>query len=491
MGIIGRQAIKSTIYVYFGVLIGFVLRAQLFPNFLTESQIGILALLVSYSSIYAQVALLGFNHGAIKYFPFFRDSKSGHQGFLLLYLLIALGGFLIFLVLQKVVFNLAYSSQDTAVFAQYYYLCIPMTLGLLAFMLFDNYNTILYNASTGVLLREFGLRVLMIIFFVPLMQQWMSFDQYAWLYVGSFIIIALLMMGFVGWRGELQLKPTPKLWEGKLLKAMALISGFGFITGLNNVLILQVNNILIDQYYDEALTGIYVTNFFFAALILMPSRGLNKIAPTIISDAFKNNDLKIIHGVQYKSTINQFMIALLIFMGLMINLDHVYEILPESFAIGMWVIVFTGIANLVQMLGGVSSAIIGFSNHYRYNTLLSVIQLVVLIAVNLIALPKWGITGAAVANLAAIVVLNVLKFLFLKQRFKIQPYSFKHVLIVIVALLCWGINALLPELSNLYLDILYRSLIFTLVYGILNYFLKISRDMNNTINKTLQKLRIW
>ncbi len=490
MGIIGRQAIKSTIYVYFGVLIGFVLRAQLFPNFLTESQIGILALLVSYSSIYAQVALLGFNHGAIKYFPFFRDSKSGHQGFLLLYLLIALGGFLIFLVLQKVVFNLAYSGQENTVFAQYYYLCIPMTLGLLVFMLFDNYNTILYNASTGVLLREFGSRLLMIIFFVPLVMEWMSFDQYALLYVGSFIIIAMLMTGFVGWRGELQLKPTPSLWEGKLLKAMALISGFGFITGLNNVLILQVNNILIDQYYDEALTGIYVTNFFFAALILMPSRGLNKIAPTIISDAFKNNDLKVIHGVQYKSTINQFMIALLIFMGLMINLDHVYEILPESFAIGIWVIVLTGLANLIQMLGGVSSAIIGFSNHYRYNTLLSVVQLIVLIAVNLLTLPKWGITGAAVANLAAIALLNVLKFIFLKRKFNIQPYSFKHLLIVIVALLCWGINAFLPELSNLYLDILYRSLIFTLVYGILNYFLKISRDMNNTINKTLEKLRI-
>ena len=489
MGIIGRQTIKSTIYIYAGVIIGFILRAQLFPNYLTESEIGILALLVSYSSIYAQAALLGFNHGAIKYFPFFRDNQQGHHGFLLLYILVVSVGFVLILLLQKLVFQLNYG-DGAAGFGQYYYLCIPMTAGLLIFLLFDNYNTILYNASTGVLLREFGLRILMLLFFIPLILNWFGFEVYALAYVGSFALVAILMAGFVGWRGEIKLKPTPKLWEGKMLKAIALISGFGLITGLNNVLILQVNNILIDRYYDEAMTGIYVTNFFFAALILMPSRGLNKIAPTIISDAFKNNDLDLIHSVQYKSTLNQFMIALLIFMGLLINLDHVYEILPESFAIGAWVIILTGLANLIQMLGGVSSAIIGFSNYYRYNTLLSIVQLIVLIGVNLITLPRWGITGAAAANLAAILVLNVLKFLFLKQRFKIQPYSTKHLLIVLIGLVCWGIDALLPELSNLYLDIAYRSLLFTLVYGILNYFLKISRDMNNTINKTFEKLRI-
>jgi O-antigen/teichoic acid export membrane protein len=330
----------------------------------------------------------------------------------------------------------------------------------------------------------------MIVFFIPILLNWFSFDQYAWAYVASFIIIGLLMLGFVGWRGEIKLKPSSKLWDGKLLKAIASISGFGLLTGLNNVLILQVNNIFIDRYYDEALTGIYVTNFFFAALILMPSRGLNKIAPTIISDAFKDHDLKSINSVQYKSTINQFMIGLLIFMGLIINLHHVYQILPESYSIGIWVIVITGLANLIQMLGGISSAIIGFSNYYRYNTLLSVIQLVVLVVANIIALPLWGITGAAVATLSAVLVLNILKFIFLKKKFGIQPYSSKHLLIIVIALLCWGVNALLPDLSNLYLDIIYRSLIFTILYGILNYFLEISRDMNNTINKTFEKLRI-
>ena len=35
---------------------------------------------------------------------------------------------------------------------------------------------------------------------------------------------------------------------------------------------------------DDAATGVYVTTFFFGALVLLPAKALNKIAPTLIAD---------------------------------------------------------------------------------------------------------------------------------------------------------------------------------------------------------------
>ncbi len=488
MSLIGRQSIKSTIYLYLGVVVGFLLRAQLFPNFLSEAEIGILTLIVTYSSIFGQIALLGFNHGTIKYFPFFRNKTLGHHGFLGLYFLVALGGFLIFLAVYTLVGNFMFEPGD--LFLEYYYLCIPLTAALLLFLVLDNYNTALYNATTGLLLREVVLRLLMLGFFLFIILGIINFQTYASLYVGTYSIIALLLLGFIVWRGDFNIKLSSQLWDREKLKGMASISFFGLLTGLNTVLIQQVNNIMVDQYYDEAMTGIYATNFLFATLVLLPSRGLNKIAPTIISDAFKNRQFDAINRLQYKSTINQMAIAILILLGIYINLHNVYRILPESYSIGQWVIILTGVANLVQMAGGVSSAIIGFSDYYRYNTYLSVLQLLLLVAINIWLLPLWGITGAALATLWAILGLNLIKFLVLKRKFNIQPYGKKHFLIIIIALLCLALNLLIPEIDQLIPDILIRSTLVSVVFIALCFFLKISREINQMLIKTLEKLRI-
>ena len=470
-----------------GVLVGFFVRAHFFPEYLTEGQIGVLALLVSYASIFAQLALLGFNHAVIKYFPHFRNRNDGHGGFLSLYIIVVSLGFVISIFIYSAVGDLAVDANS--LFGQYYYLCVPLTAGLLIFSVMDSYNTVLYNASTGILLREFGLRMLLLISLIPLIYDLINFDQFAHLYTATFFIIALLLIAFVVWRGECHLNFRFDRFERQMIKAMASISFFGLITGFNNVAILQVNNLLIDQYYDEAQTGIYVTNFFFATLILLPSRGLNKIAPTLISDAFKKRDLKSIERIQFKSTINQQLIAVLLLVGLYINLPNVYRILPESFAIGSWVIILTGLANVIQMTSGVSSAIIGFSDFYRYNTYLSIMQLVLLVGLNVLLLPSLGITGAAASTLFAVAVLNIIKFLILKLKFSIQPYGKKHLLVIGIAILCIGINLIIPDQPQLLVDILLRSMVVSIIFVGLNYLLKTSRQLNDTINNSLNRLR--
>ena len=490
MGIIGRQTIKSTIYIYLGVVIGFFVRAHFFPQYLSEAEIGVIALLVSYGSIFAQLALLGFNHAAIRFFPYFRNRDQSHGGFLPLYLLVTALGFLIFILVYRIAGTYLVSSDKVALFSQYYYLCVPLTAGLLIFMVMDSYNTVLYNASTGILLREFGLRLLVLLSLVPLIYGLIDFDLFSKLYVTNFLVIALLMVAFIIWRGEFHLNLAFTTVEKNLIRGMAGISVFGFLTGLTNVALLQVNNILINEFYDESQTGIFVTNFFFATLILLPSRGLNKIAPTMISDAFKDKDIETIQRIQYKSTINQQLIAVLLFVGLYINLTNIYQILPESFAVGKWVIILTGLANVIQMAGGVSSAIIGFSHYYRINTYLSVMQLLLLIGLNVILLPNYGITGAALATLVAVLVLNILKFWILLKKFGIQPYSKKHLIVIISAIICVGLNLILPQQPHFIVDILFRSIPVTIIYVGLNYIFKTSRQLNDNINKGLRLLRI-
>jgi len=104
-------------------------------------------------------------------------------------------------------------------------------------------------------------------------------------------------------------------------------------------------------------------------------------------------------------------------------------------------------------------------------------------------LPSLGITGAAASTLLAVAMLNIIKFLILKAKFNIQPYGKKHLLVIGIAILCIGINLILPDQPQLLIDILLRSMVVSIIFVGLNYLLKTSRQLNDTINNTLNRLR--
>ena len=90
MGIIRQQAVKGTIYSYLGVIIGFITTAIIFPRILSTEEIGLLKLLVSFSVFFLHnLASLGFTNVINRLFPWFRDKNSGHNGFVIVALLIS------------------------------------------------------------------------------------------------------------------------------------------------------------------------------------------------------------------------------------------------------------------------------------------------------------------------------------------------------------------------------------------------------------------
>ena len=91
MGIIRQQTIKSSIYSYLGVLIGFLSVNILQPHSLTTAQVGLLGILGPFSLMFAQFAILGFN-GTARYFPYFRSEEKKHHGYLFLGIAISLIG---------------------------------------------------------------------------------------------------------------------------------------------------------------------------------------------------------------------------------------------------------------------------------------------------------------------------------------------------------------------------------------------------------------
>ena len=76
MGVIKRQGIKNTIITYVGIAIGFVSLIFVQPHLLSSSELGLVRILLSFSSFIATVLPLGVSNINVRYFPFFKDESK-------------------------------------------------------------------------------------------------------------------------------------------------------------------------------------------------------------------------------------------------------------------------------------------------------------------------------------------------------------------------------------------------------------------------------
>ncbi|MFW5877564.1 MAG: lipopolysaccharide biosynthesis protein [bacterium] len=491
MGIIQKQAIKGTIYSYLGVVIGFITTAILFPRILSTNEIGLLKLLVSFSVLFAQFGSLGFNSVINRLFPYFRNYPDKHSGFIAFAMMVSFAGF-VFTSLAFEIYKptlIRNNIEDSSLLVEYVYLIIPLIFSVLFFNLFDAYNKVLYDTVLGAFLKEFLQRLLILLSILLYFFNIISLEYFVYAYVISFFIPTLILLIILIARGTITLKYRKEAFSKPVIREMSIISLFGFTAGLGGLAIVHIDSLLVNKFLGISMTGIYATTFFFGTLVLIPSRPLIKISTAILADSWKKNDLRNIDLVYRKSCINQTIIAILVFIGIWVNIHNVFKILPEEFEAGKYVILFISIANVFEMTAGVSGMIIGTSIHYRLSAVFIFIFLVLIVVLNFIFIPLYGLTGAAIATALAKLFYTLIRFIFLKIKYRMQPYNYKFLLLLIISLVSYLTAYFLPELENFVTDIIIRSMIVLFSFGILILIFNISEDVNNIYRDIISRFR--
>jgi O-antigen/teichoic acid export membrane protein len=269
---------------------------------------------------------------------------------------------------------------------------------------------------------------------------------------------------------------------------MAKISGYSLLLGISWVGITNLDAIMIEKMLGLKEAGIYGRNMFFGILVAIPYRAIHKISSGVISNSFKENNLENIKIVYYKSSLNQMILGAFIFCGIWLNIHNVYHVIPTSYEAGKYVILFIGLGNFFTMVGGVNTAVISFSPYYRWNTIFVAILLVMVVVTNLIFIPIYQITGAALATALSLLFYNLMMYILLIRKYKFQPIQFRHFLILLVSVGSYFAAHFIPVISASYiLDILVRSSVFTLLFGSIIYFGKLSPDIHGMAQGMLRK----
>lgn len=489
MGIIVNQSVKGTIYIYIGVILGFITQAVLLPRIYSTDQIGLTKIIVAYATLVAQFGTLGFNGITIRLFPFFKDPKSKHHGFLSLTLLTGLFGFLITLGLFFIFKNwfIEFSSEKSALLIEYLNYLLILIFFQIFFTLLDGYYTALLNSIHGTFLREVFQRILIIIGVGLFYFGYIDFHQFIIVYIASMSVPTLFMLFTLIRERHFSLKTDFAFLKKPLLTSMGLMALFSILNGFSSNIILTVDTIMVTGIVGLSATGIYSTCALFAIFVSLPSRSILKIANIVSAGAWKDNDLTAIRHIYEKSCITLFIIGLLMFLGLWSNIENIFKILGPTFVSGKWVIFFLGLGSLIDMSTGANSSILGSSPYYKVQTIFLVSLVILLILTNMLLIPNYGITGAAIGSAVSLTTLNLLRFLYIWHKFNLQPFNYKFIVVAIIGICAYFITSFLPTLSNFIADILVRSSILTALFCLPIYWLKISTDINQKVDEILNR----
>jgi O-antigen/teichoic acid export membrane protein len=491
MGIIQQQTIKGTFYSYLGVAIGFITIYYFQTNALSKEQVGLINILTPYSLLFAQFAILGFN-GTARYFPYFRNEEKNHHGYLALACLVSLGGFGLFTLLAFIFKDelIGAKSQKNNLFNQYFWFLIPLTFFTLFFNVFDLFARMLYDTISGRVLREFTKRLFILLVVLLIFFKLINFQTFMVLWLIANIIPTFLMLRRLVVQGNFSLKADFAFINRNMAKNLLSICFFAILTGSAPIIIESLDKYMVNEKLGLGETGIYSIAAYFGIVITLPSRSLYSIAYTVVSESWKNNDLQNIKNIYRKSCINQIIAALFIFLIVWVNIDNIFKVIPPVYAAGKYVVFFIGLGYVIDSATGINGVILTSSKHYKYDSFFNLGLIAVTIILNMILIPLYGITGAAIAAAGTLLIFNLFRYLFILIVYKMQPFTIKSLYTILVALISYFIcDKLIPEQKNCIVDSFIRASFITVFYGLSVYFLNLSEDINLYIRGYLTKLR--
>lgn len=490
LGIIQRQSVRGTIFAYIGVTIGFVTNGLIFPKVLATEEIGLLRLLVSFSILFAHLGSLGLINVTSRMFTYFRSPKYKNHGFIFLLMVTGLAGFFITMVVYFVLRPalIGNNLEKSYLFTRYIDYLVPLIFFTLFFWLLDTYNKVLYDAVLGLFAKEVLQRILILGFVVLFVFNLVDFSQFVILYVVALSLPTLLLILVLIFRDQFSLKPDLKFLDNNLVRDSLSVALWGWLAGSGTIVVGNLDSIMVNAMLDISQTGIYATTFIFGTLIIIPSRSLLKIASAVIADHWKDMKVEDINLIYHKSTLTQLLVGGWILVGIWGNIDNVFRILPEQYEAGKYVILFIGLANLITMSFGVAGNVIGTSPYYRVQTYAILVLVISIVILGLLLIPAYGIIGASLAIMISTLIFNLVRYFFLLLKYRMQPFTVKHLVALAILFLSYLPALFLPLLDNLILDILVRSAMISIVLLALVMITGVSEDISRFIRGSLSRI---
>ncbi|MBM3185465.1 MAG: oligosaccharide flippase family protein [Bacteroidetes bacterium] len=492
MGIIQKEALRITLLSYAGIGIGTLNRAVLFVICFTTEQIGLVNIIVATGLLFAQVANLGSIAGILKFFPYFKNNKNRHYGFVSLMLIYVFVGVLIclgvFLGFKSVIQGLYLERSPMII--EYYFWVIPIGVSYVVFQFFEALLRSRQKNILAVFIFEVLLRLIITFLLIILLLKFISFEQFVILNSSIYVIPTLILLIYSIKIGEFSLTFKKISISKKYQKILIQYSIFMYINNLGILLISNLDIMMIAKYLGLSETGIYSTIFFVVSAILIPFKSIVKISIPIVAEQWKYKRMDEMESLYKKVSSVSLLIGSFFFLIIWLNVDFLFAIPGKEFLTGKWVFFFLMLGRLTDMYCGINSVIFLTSKKYKFEAFFTLVMIFAIYFLNLWLIPSLGMVGAAISTGLTIIIYNLVRLIFIYKIYKIHPFAKKQINLILLGLLTFLVGEAISEIvSNGILLLLIETCIVFLCFLLPIYVFKIEEESVNYANKFIAILK--
>jgi O-antigen/teichoic acid export membrane protein len=507
MGIVAKQSVWNTITLFVGVFLGAINTMILFPMMLESDEYGLTRIIVTIGLLGGQFAMMGMPSILIKFLHKFRRKEGNSYGMLRFVIVACVFGIAVVgscLYFGKAFILLPYENNAKAL-GDKYFLLIPFVLFVVVNGILSQYLKAVFHSVYQLVISEIFMRVAQTFLLFLYYFELFSFDFFMLYFVLIYGMQSLLLLAYLIKIKEYDVKEDKEIMTRKNRKSFFKYGIANFFSGLgfklsNMIDILMIGSMIgitgIGENQGLKAIAIYSLAVFMSSVIEIPARAIGNIAFPLVGKAWANNNLEEVSTLYKKSAINQLVVGGLIFIGIWINIDHIILILIDisnksfDYSTIKYVVFFLGLAKLFHVASGINGGIIMTSRYYLFGTYITISLIFITLFTNWIFIPIYGIVGAALATAISLLLFNLVSFLFLLVKLKMQPFTIKTFFTVIIGFLAFFLTGLLPEIGSPIFNVILQSIVVFCVYVPLIVVFKISEDINALAYKVWINIRV-
>jgi len=487
MGIVLNQSFKNTIITYIGFGIGAINTLYLYPIYLGATYYALTNYILSAANVIMPLFAIGMQNTLVKFYSQYKTEEEREQflSFTALFpilMCIPLGIIGIFFFDDITDFV---SKQNPVV--REFMLLIPFVgICMAYFEIFYAWARVHMHSVFGNFVKEVGLRLVSTIALIGLYFKWMSLIQFVY-FTAAIYFVAFLITMFYAFYIK---KPNFQIAIPSNVKSVMEYTFYIILSGSVANLLLDGDKLILNQYMEIENIAYYSVATYIALVISVPSRAMHQIVYPITAKLMHENKHDELNSLYKKTSINLQIVGGFVMLCIFVNINQLYEIVPEDYRGGIPVVFMIGLSKYFDLILGNNNAIIFNTKYYRTVLFLGLGLVVLTFVLNVIFIPIFGIMGSAFATLLSITCYSLAKLLFVVKKLDLYPFTKQNLYSLAITTLLFLIFYFWEFPVYPLIGIALKSILVTIVYVYLNYKFNISPDINQVLNNLLKKAKI-
>ena len=486
MGIVLNQSLKNTIITYLGFGIGAINTLYLYPFFLGTVFYALTNYILSWANIIMPLLAFGMQNTLVKFYTQYKteEERSKFLSFtVLIPLLLCIPLILIGLFFFEPISF--YLSKENPVVKDYLWLIPFIGLSMAYFEIFYAWARVHMHSVFGNFIKEVGLRLFSLFALIGVYYNWITVVEF--IYVTAIIyFLAFIVTMFYAFHVK---KPVFQFSIPKNVNDILVYTFFIILSGSVAVMLLDIDKIMLNQYIKIENIAYYSVATYIASVIAVPSRAMHQITYPITAKLMHEDKHNELNNLYKKTSINLQVVGGFVMLCIFVNINQLYVMVPKEYSGGILVVFLIGISKYFDLVLGNNNAIIFNSKYYRMVLFLGLLLVFLTVALNMFFIPRFKITGTAVATLLSITLYSLAKLLFVVKRMHLYPFTKQTLYSLAITFALFLLFYFWEFPFNPIISIGLKSILVTILYVYINYKFVVSIEINQALDLVLKKIR--